>query len=212
MQNADPMVQQYAQRTGRWPRRRSSVRRSHLLAPWPHRRTLAGCTMAARAGGGKSRVSDPFRFDGALLASVFDGGQDAGSPAGGHRRSGAWVSRGAVGRGCRGAGLRRHVVPGLRGLTDSKLLTPEAREVMYQVILCVAARVSWVAFSPITIDQIGLHRCNLSALGRALESLQGEYRLALVDGFDLKRPEFRAFWSAPTTRAPRWPRPRWSRK
>ena len=82
---------------------------------------------------------------------------------------------------------------GLRGLTDSKLLTPDAREVMYQGILSVATRVSWVAFSPSTIDRVGLHRCNLSALRRALESLQGEYSLAIVDGFDLKQPELRAF-------------------
>ena len=51
---------------------------------------------------------------------------------------------------------------------------------------------SCVAFSPETIDRVGLHRCNLSALCRALDSLEGEYALAVVDAFDLKRPELKA--------------------
>jgi ribonuclease HII len=57
-------------------------------------------------------------------------------------------------------------------------------------------RTSWIAYSPSTIDQKGLHRCNLLALSRALESLEGEYALAVVDGFDLGRPELRA-WGTP---------------
>ena len=32
----------------------------------------------------------------------------------------------------------------------------------------------------------------MAALGRAIESLRGEYRLALVDGFEVKRPELRS--------------------
>ncbi len=81
---------------------------------------------------------------------------------------------------------------GLNGLTDSKQLAADARELMYQGILRSAARVSWIACSAPTIDRVGLHRCNLSALCRALESLQGEYGLAVVDGFDLKRSELRS--------------------
>ena len=81
---------------------------------------------------------------------------------------------------------------GLERLTDSKLMTPEARESAYSLILRRAARISCVAFSPATIDRIGLHRCNILALCRALDSLAGEYSLAVVDGFDLKRPELNA--------------------
>jgi ribonuclease HII len=81
---------------------------------------------------------------------------------------------------------------GLEHLTDSKRLTPAAREALFPLILSVAARVSWVATSPVSIDEVGLHRCNIAALGRALESLRGEYCLAVVDGFDLKRPELRS--------------------
>lgn len=78
---------------------------------------------------------------------------------------------------------------GLEKLNDSKLLTPSAREGLYEVVLRRAVRVSWVARSSTTIDQVGLHRCNLAALAEALEALDGEYSLALVDGFDLKRPD-----------------------
>jgi ribonuclease HII len=80
----------------------------------------------------------------------------------------------------------------LKGLTDSKLLTPEIREDMYQRVLRSAMRVSWVVCSPLTIDRVGLHRCNLSALCRAIEALEGQYGLAVIDGFDLKRPDLQA--------------------
>ena len=149
--------------------------------------------MAAPAGRGKTRVSDPFRFDRNLLA-------DLSGPAGGGdlRLAGA----DEAGRGCLAGPLVAAAVVldyaaapfrALAGLTDSKLLTPEAREAMYGRVLRSVARVSWVAYSPATIDRDGLHRCNLEALRRALGSLQGEYALAVVDGFDLKRPELRAF-------------------
>jgi ribonuclease HII len=80
----------------------------------------------------------------------------------------------------------------LEGLTDSKQLTPAAREALFRGVLSSAARVSWVAYAPQTIDEVGLHRCNLAALCRALESFRGEYGVGLVDGFDLKRPDLRA--------------------
>ena len=81
---------------------------------------------------------------------------------------------------------------GLEGLTDSKLLTLEAREAMYPRVLRSAARVSWVACSPATIDEGVCTGAISLRSGRALESLEDEYRLAVVDGFDLKRPELRA--------------------
>ena len=79
----------------------------------------------------------------------------------------------------------------LQGLTDSKLLSPRAREALYEVIVCSAARVSWVACSAATIDEQGLHRTNLLALARAVELLEDDYRLAVVDGFELGRNELR---------------------
>lgn len=137
------------------------------------------------------RASDPFRFDRNLLAEKGDssGGRDL-------RLAGA----DEAGRGCLAGPLVAAAVVldyssapfrALEGLSDSKLLTADARESLYAGILKSVSRVSWVACSPSTIDRAGLHRCNLEALGRALESLRGQYALAVVDGFDLHRPELR---------------------
>jgi ribonuclease HII len=140
----------------------------------------------------RNRASDPFRFDKELLAAHTESGK-----TGDLRLAGA----DEVGRGCLAGPLVAAAVVldyatapfrSLQGLTDSKLLSPAAREGMYRDILCSARRVSWVAYSPLTIDQVGLHRCNIAALCRALESCDGEYGLALVDGFDLKRSDLRA--------------------
>jgi ribonuclease HII len=140
------------------------------------------------------RLSDPFRFDQALLAERQC--EDRGAQAD-LRVAGA----DEAGRGCLAGPLvvaavvldyTRAPFPQLEGLTDSKLLTLESREALYPGILSSASRISWAAPSPLTIDAAGLHRCNLSALCRVLESLRGEYRLAIVDGFDLRRPDLRA--------------------
>ena len=139
----------------------------------------------------KERASDPFRFDKGLLAAAGSGRVSDLRLAGADE----------AGRGCLAGPLVAAAVVLdyaaapfrlLNGLTDSKLLTPAAREVMYRGILCSATRVCWVAYSPLTIDRIGLHRCNIAALCRTLESFGGEYCLALVDGFDLKRLDLRA--------------------
>ena len=140
----------------------------------------------------KSRLSDPFRFDRDLLRE-----------AGATRQDGDLRLAGAdeAGRGCLAGPLVAAAVvldystapfAGLERLTDSKLLAPETREALYGIVLRSAVRIAWVACSPGTIDRVGLHRCNIEALGRSLEALAGEYRLAVVDGFDLKRPELRA--------------------
>jgi len=140
----------------------------------------------------KTRASDPFRFDRNLLAE---------NPGPTRDRDQRLAGADEAGRGCLAGPLVAAAVVldysaapfrVLEGLTDSKLLTPEAREGLYAGILSSVARVSWVAYSPSTIDRTGLHRCNLEALARALQALRGEYALAVVDGFDLRRPELRA--------------------
>ncbi len=143
----------------------------------------------------RKRASDPFRFDKTLLAQEdYERPDDART---GLRLAGA----DEAGRGCLAGPLVAAAVVldyagapfgCLRGLTDSKLLSTEAREAMYEGIVRCAARVSWVAVSAATIDERGLHRCNLRALGHALELLDDDYRFAVVDGFDLKRTDLRA--------------------
>jgi ribonuclease HII len=142
----------------------------------------------------KRRLSDPFRFDRAQLAHDSEARGESPSDL---RLAGA----DEVGRGCLAGPLvvaavvldySRARFPLLEGLTDSKLLTLQGREALYRGIMRSATRVSWAARSPLTIDGVGLHRCNIAALCWTLESLEGEYRLAIVDGFDLHRPDLRA--------------------
>ena len=121
------------------------------------------------AGGARRgrRVSDPFRFDQHLLAEAA-----AGDGAPGFRLAGT----DEAGRGCLAGPLVAAAVvldyscapfPGLERLTDSKLMTPEARETAYSLILRRAARVSCVAFSP------ALHRPDRSAPLQHLGAGQG---------------------------------------
>jgi ribonuclease HII len=146
-------------------------------------------------GAGRRRLSDPFVFDKAFLTTHGLGGERPDL-----RLAGA----DEAGRGCLAGPLVAAGVvldyagapfDAMKGITDSKLLTPRAREAMYGSILRIARRVSWAVCSPRTIDRVGVHRCNLEALCRVLEALDGEYGCALVDGFDLRRPDLRAHFS-----------------
>ena len=73
----------------------------------------------------------------------------------------------------------------LSGLDDSKRLTREKREVLYDKILLFARQVVVVLCSPSTIDRVGLHRCNLRTLARCVERLDPAPDVTLVDGFRL---------------------------
>jgi ribonuclease HII len=135
-----------------------------------------------------ARRSDPFRYD---RRRLIDLGRPATLVAGADE----------VGRGCLAGPLVAAAVvldysraPArlLRGLTDSKALSPRARDDLHDRILLVARRVTLAVVSPGTIDRDGLHRSDLAALASCLERLDGDYDLALVDGFDLRRPDLRA--------------------
>lgn len=151
---------------------------------------MAGASRTVRTG--RRRATDPFKFDRALLTS-----DPRVRETGDLRLAGA----DEAGRGCLAGPLVAAAVVldystgGLRvleGLTDSKQLTPRAREELYRNIVNVATRVVWVAFSAHTIDRVGLHRCNLEALRRALAACDGEYGLGVVDGFDVQGDGLRA--------------------
>ncbi|GIE93630.1 ribonuclease HII [Paractinoplanes rishiriensis] len=68
-------------------------------------------------------------------------------------------------------------------LADSKLLTPAARERVYEQV--VARALAWsVMIIPATeVDSRGLHVCNLAAMRRALASLTTPPEYVLTDGF-----------------------------
>ncbi len=139
----------------------------------------------------RDRITDPFRFDRGLLAEIAGTGRLCDTRVAGVDEAGRGCLAGPLVAAAVVLDYSRTRYAELEGLTDSKLLTPDAREGLYSRILSTAVRVVWAARCPATIDHLGLHRCNLAALEAALEALAGEYAVALVDGFDLGRPELR---------------------
>jgi ribonuclease HII len=69
------------------------------------------------------------------------------------------------------------------GLTDSKLLTPAARERIYDIVVEVALAWHVVIIPPGEVDRRGLHVCNLTAMRRALAGLAVQPSYVLTDGF-----------------------------
>jgi Ribonuclease HII len=69
------------------------------------------------------------------------------------------------------------------GLTDSKLLTPLARERIYDEVVRKALAWTAVLIPPGEVDARGLHVCNLAAMRRALAGLAVRPAYVLTDGF-----------------------------
>lgn len=68
-------------------------------------------------------------------------------------------------------------------LSDSKLLTPLARERVYEQVVARALAYSVVTVPPAEVDSRGLHVCNLAAMRRALAGLAVRPDYVLTDGF-----------------------------
>jgi ribonuclease HII len=71
----------------------------------------------------------------------------------------------------------------IEGLTDSKLLTPARRERLYAEITERACAWSAVVIPCHDIDRIGLHRCNVTGMRRALAALDKRPAYVISDGF-----------------------------
>ncbi len=69
------------------------------------------------------------------------------------------------------------------GLADSKLLTPAARDRVYETIVTSARAYAVVVIPSGDIDRLGLHACNLAGMRRALAGLATPPEYALTDGF-----------------------------
>ncbi|MBO0869483.1 MAG: ribonuclease HII [Micromonosporaceae bacterium] len=69
------------------------------------------------------------------------------------------------------------------GLTDSKLLTPQARERIYDEVVKRALAYQVVLVPADEVDVRGLHVCNVSAMRRALAALTTRPDYVLTDGF-----------------------------
>ncbi len=72
-----------------------------------------------------------------------------------------------------------------RGLDDSKALSMEAREKLYELILKKALAVSVALGSAREIDRINIRQATLIAMSRAAHGLSLKPKLVLVDGKDV---------------------------
>lgn len=75
---------------------------------------------------------------------------------------------------------RRGEVP---ELADSKLLTPQARERVYEEVVARALAYAVVVIPAEEVDLRGLHVCNLAGMRRAFAALTPRPDYALTDGF-----------------------------
>lgn len=71
----------------------------------------------------------------------------------------------------------------IKGLADSKLLTPQRREEVAARIRDHALAVSVVVIESDEIDNVGIQPCNIAALRRALAKLSVRPGYVLTDGF-----------------------------
>ena len=78
---------------------------------------------------------------------------------------------------------RRGQVP---GLADSKLLTPAARDRVYDEVLARAAASAVVVIPAGEVDRLGLHVCNVAGMRRALARLDVSPAYVLTDGFPVR--------------------------
>lgn len=78
---------------------------------------------------------------------------------------------------------RRGQVP---GLADSKMLTAQAREKVYDEVLRRAVSWSVVVIPAGEVDRVGLHVCNVEGMRRALARLSVTPSYVLTDGFPIR--------------------------
>ncbi|MFI0450535.1 ribonuclease HII [Actinomadura sp. 6N118] len=71
----------------------------------------------------------------------------------------------------------------IEGLMDSKLLTPVRREAIYEEIVRRAEAWSAIVIPCHDVDRIGVHRCNVTGMRRALAALELRPSYVLSDGF-----------------------------
>jgi ribonuclease HII len=69
------------------------------------------------------------------------------------------------------------------GLTDSKMLTPAAREHFYRLIVQRAVDWAVVIIPPSDIDRRGVHAANVAGMRRAVAQLTTDVGYVLTDGF-----------------------------
>jgi ribonuclease HII len=74
----------------------------------------------------------------------------------------------------------------LVGLTDSKLLSPTAREEFYALLLRRAVEHTVVVVDPVEVDRRGVHVANIEGMRRAVARLAQRPGYVLTDGFAVR--------------------------
>jgi len=74
----------------------------------------------------------------------------------------------------------------LARVRDSKALTEKVREELYEVVIDEALSYSIIEISPEEIDRLGLHKCNLEGMRRAINSLTTPPEYVLTDGYAIE--------------------------
>ena len=71
----------------------------------------------------------------------------------------------------------------LSEIRDSKELTPAKRERLFDVVIAESLAHSIIEVSVDEIDSLGLHKCNIEGMRRAINALQIEPEYVLTDGY-----------------------------
>jgi ribonuclease HII len=75
--------------------------------------------------------------------------------------------------------------PSLSEVKDSKELTELKREQLFDVVIKNAITYSIIEITPQEIDQIGLHKCNIEGMRRAVNGLKSLPEYVLTDGYPI---------------------------
>ena len=79
--------------------------------------------------------------------------------------------------------LKDHQSDALSEIRDSKELTPAKREKLFDVVIAESAAYSIIEVGVDEIDSLGLHKCNIEGMRRAINALQIEPEYVLTDGY-----------------------------
>lgn len=75
--------------------------------------------------------------------------------------------------------------PDLNDVKDSKELSPKAREDLYKVVVDNSLAYSIIEVSVSEIDSLGLHKCNIEGMRRAINALNIKPEYVLTDGYPI---------------------------
>ena len=81
--------------------------------------------------------------------------------------------------------LKDPLSPDLNDVKDSKELSPKAREDLYKVVVDNSLAYSIIEVSVSEIDSLGLHKCNIEGMRRAINALSIKPEYVLTDGYPI---------------------------